>query len=320
MRKGNRFYFRLNYYTKDGFKEKQKHNILEKLKYYDTTIINQMKDSANIKKKFFIPERKEWMKVMEKVLRTIQKKKLDKIVMSRKIVLKNEYNWTLTHLGNILKNIKEDSYFFIYKIQGDFFIGRSPERLFKIEQNTLFTDAIAGTRKRGKTIDEDRRLYNNLKNSQKDIHEHRLVCKYIENILQKHTSSYQTRKQECIMQLQNLQHLFTQYQGTLKKDISFFELLSDFHPTPAVGGVPCEKAKAIIRELEPFDRGWFASPVGWVSKEYQEFAVGIRSALAQKKTLHIYAGAGIVEGSVAEKEWEEIENKMRNFIKPLEQK
>ena len=69
----------------------------------------------------------------------------------------------------------------------------------------------------------------------------------------------------------------------------------------------------LIRELEPFDRGWYAAPVGWVGLDSTEFAVAIRSGLVVDETLSLYTGAGIVPGSTPQEEWAEIENKMTSF-------
>ncbi|MFT5241628.1 MAG: menaquinone-specific isochorismate synthase, partial [Kiritimatiellia bacterium] len=91
-------------------------------------------------------------------------------------------------------------------------------------------------------------------------------------------------------------------------------LIAALHPTPAVGGTPSADAVARIAELEPFGRGWYAGPVGWISADAAEMAVAIRSALVTQNQLSLFSGAGIVEGSTAESEWLEIENKIADFI------
>ena len=71
----------------------------------------------------------------------------------------------------------------------------------------------------------------------------------------------------------------------------------------------------IIRKLEGFSRGWYGAPIGYVGQDWAEFVVGIRSGLACGKKLSVFAGAGIVRGSEAASEWNEVENKISNFIK-----
>ena len=69
-----------------------------------------------------------------------------------------------------------------------------------------------------------------------------------------------------------------------------------------------------IENIEKFDRGWYAGPVGWIGREEAEFAVAIRSGLVFEDELHLYSGAGIVKGSNYESEWEEVENKIEGFM------
>jgi menaquinone-specific isochorismate synthase len=90
-------------------------------------------------------------------------------------------------------------------------------------------------------------------------------------------------------------------------------VLRALNPTPAVGGHPKKGALEEIRSIETFDRGWYAGPVGWIGADGAEFAVGIRSGLVRGRRLTLFSGAGIVEGSVPEAEWAEIEQKIGDF-------
>ena len=107
-------------------------------------------------------------------------------------------------------------------------------------------------------------------------------------------------------------HLPSQVLSDLINDEDILQLL---HPTPALGGTPKKQAMAIIRKLEGFSRGWYGAPIGYVGLDWAEFVVGIRSGLVRGKRLSVFAGAGIVQGSEARSEWDEVENKISNFIK-----
>ena len=109
----------------------------------------------------------------------------------------------------------------------------------------------------------------------------------------------------------------TGIEAVLKKEVDDSEILKAIHPTPAVGGVPTSLALKLISR-EPFKRGWYSGPVGYVGSEMTEFAVGIRSALVQDRKVSLYAGAGIVEGSTSQAEWNEIETKISNFVQIFE--
>ena len=98
---------------------------------------------------------------------------------------------------------------------------------------------------------------------------------------------------------------------------SDLDIASMLHPTSAVGGVPTAKALRMIETLEPFDRGWYAAPVGWLGGGSAEMAVAIRSGLVSENRLSLFSGAGIVEGSSADDEWREIESKLANFLATL---
>ena len=107
------------------------------------------------------------------------------------------------------------------------------------------------------------------------------------------------------------------FEGTLRDGVGDAELLTALHPTPAVGGYPTDRAVREIAEREPFDRGWYAGPVGWVGRDGAEFAVAIRSGLVEGSTLSVFAGAGIVAGSVPGNEWEELDYKISHFTQAL---
>ncbi len=176
------------------------------------------------------------------------------------------------------------------------------------------TEAIAGTRPRGLTEAQDRRLAETLLHSSKDIREHDYVVQSIREVLAGVCQSYAVDSRASVLKLTRVQHLCKRLWGRLQPHISDAQLLSRLHPTPAVGGYPTLNSETEIEKLEPFQRGWYAAPVGWVSRNEAEFAVAIRTGLIEDHRLHLYAGGGIVEGSTAEAEWEEIENKISNFL------
>ena len=106
----------------------------------------------------------------------------------------------------------------------------------------------------------------------------------------------------------------TRFRARLKPELEGRDLLYRLHPTPAVGGVPADQAMSFLASAEPFDRRWFAGAVGYSDGAVGDFAIAIRSAFLKGSHLTLLAGAGIVEGSQAEKEWSEIELKFKNFL------
>ena len=115
------------------------------------------------------------------------------------------------------------------------------------------------------------------------------------------------------MSLPFVQHLVKRYHGYINTCLSDEHIIKALHPTPAVCGLDRRWALDFIREHEGFDRGFYAGPVGYVGLDQAEFAVAIRSALYFEQQLHVYAACGIVAGSQAAQEWEELTNKQKNI-------
>jgi len=260
-----------------------------------------------------IPEKAEWLQIIEKVLAMIHRKEISKIVLARKKILSATKTWSAEWMIRRLAAIKENAFLFLFQPgEGHTFLGRTPERLFQLSENELIVDAIAGTEPRGATSEEDRQYAEALTNSAKEREEHQIVARYVNEKMVHLCTKTQTRVEEQVLKLDKVQHLVTRFCGTPRSGISSFETLLSLHPTPAVGAHPPE-ASRLISQLEPFERGWYAGPIGWMNQDTAEFAVAIRSALINDKELHIFAGAGIVDQSDPEREWQEIDAKMTNF-------
>jgi len=261
-----------------------------------------------------VPEKPQWNRMIKKALRTIREGDLEKIVLARKKIFTQKDRWNPAQIVAALAKISEKSFLFFYQIEaGVAFLGRSPERLFRMENGTILAEAIAGTRARGKTPFDDQRLEAELLNTPKELEEHRFVAGFIETRMHQLCTDVRVESREEILKLQNVQHIVTRYSGRSQENFSPLAIAGAFHPTPAVGGFPQEEIRSCLRQYEPFRRGWYAAPIGWMNRRNADFAVGIRSALVNGKSLHIFAGAGIVSQSNAHAEWNETEKKMDNF-------
>lgn len=197
---------------------------------------------------------------------------------------------------------------------GDAFIGASPERLFYRNGLQIDSEAVAGTRPRGETeiLDEEYRA--SLLASEKDQREHAYVRDSVVLALRMYCESVTVDHEASEMRLARGRHLFSRVSGVLSEPVSDFDLMQQLHPTPAVGGHPTDYAMGVIRDLENFDRGWYAGPVGWVGRDTAEFAVALRCGLLSGQRLSLFSGAGIVEGSKPDLEWEELEQKIVDFV------
>ena len=207
--------------------------------------------------------------------------------------------------------------FLLQPPSGGTFYGATPERLVTQRGRTVETEALAGSIGRGETQAEDAFLADQLRDSEKDSHEHALVVDTICDQLDPLTSGVETGDR-AIRKLATVQHLQTPIRATLASEEHVLSVVEALHPTPAVGGLPPDGALETIRDAEAFSRGWYAAPVGWFDEEGDgAFAVAIRSALATGDEATLFAGAGIVEDSDPAKEWDELQLKYGPMLDAL---
>lgn len=202
--------------------------------------------------------------------------------------------------------------------EGWAFLGCTPERLFTRADRQLCTEALAGTRRRGRDEAEDRALGGELLESPKEREEHHHVVASIAEAVSGLCEDLAVPEAPQVHRLHRVQHLLTPIAGTLRAGVDEADLLGALHPTPAVCGQPALAAHAFIQAHEPFHRGWYAGPVGWVGDDGADFAVGIRSALLRGRSLWVCAGAGLVAASQPEAEWQELEAKSGQFLAMVE--
>lgn len=262
------------------------------------------------------PDRAHWEKIFNENIRLSGEMMFDKIVLARKTFIDFEENINPLFLFSRLKeNTKGCFHYYFQPSMGAVFLGATPERLFKRNGLKVESEALAGTKPCGKSKHEDTLYQQELFYSAKEILEHRYVFDSIRDTLSEFCSALEFDKTCSILKATTVQHLISRFQGQIKKGTSDAQLLSALHPTPAVGGCPLDKALKAISEIEPFSRGWYAGPVGFVGYDYVDFSVALRCALVRGKNISLFSGVGIVEGSTPEEEWQEIENKNSVYMR-----
>lgn len=265
-----------------------------------------------------VNDRGEWLRAVERALGQMREGQLEKVVLARRITLTADATIPPGPLMRRLRDTATGCFHFAFSMKGgQVFAGASPERLFRLQEGEIETDCLAGTTERGSDTATDTALADALLASAKDRLEHYYVLEDSLHRLGDLCTELNADTKPRIIKLSTLQHLATTVRGRLKDGVGVGDLLEQLHPTPAVGGTPRGAALAAIRTLEPQPRGWYAGPVGWIERDRAEFAVAIRSALLNGAHAHVFAGAGIVPGSVPEKEWQETQHKAEAFLKAV---
>ncbi len=264
------------------------------------------------------PGHDEWIETTNQALEEVSAGELHKVVLARESRFTFAGPVDPCSILTALARNTVHSYGFCFQFDtGHAFLGATPERLYRRRGTRVESEALAGTRPRGTTPDTDAALAKELATDNKELREHGHVVDGIRQALEPLCDTVDADAAPAHLKLRDCQHLLSQVRGVLVEADSDAAIFSALHPTPAVAGVPTETAMETIAALEPFSRGWYAGPVGWLGYDEAEFAVAIRSGLVADRTLSLYAGAGILDGSTPEREWDEIENKMSTFLRVL---
>ncbi|GAA5025814.1 isochorismate synthase MenF [Microbacterium fluvii] len=259
-------------------------------------------------------------------LAAISAGEVEKVVLARDVVGTLPAGADLRRLVRSLADGYPDTWTFAV----DGLIGASPETLVTVSGGAVTARVLAGTVARGADADEDAAASAALAHSGKDIGEHRYAVRSVLDALESHTRGLRADDEPFVLELPNLWHLATDVAGELADHASALDLVAALHPTAAVAGTPTPVALDLIRRLEPFDRGRYAGPVGWIDAAGNgEWAIALRCAQIGAAPAHRYAafsdtipvvahaGAGIVAGSDPETELLETRVKFRPIVDAL---
>ncbi len=265
------------------------------------------------------PPASDWRSKVATALREIEDRRYGKIVLARSALAAAPAPF---ETGEVLTRLAErypQCFIFKYRESGADWLGASPELLCSVQDGAVRAASLAGSRPRGATESDDRRLEEDLLASPKERAEHAFVSLAIGEALAPLCDGLSAPEVPSVMKMANIQHLYTPLAGRLRPGFDLLDVVGRLHPTPAVGGWPRAEALGAIERLEGMDRGWYAGPIGWLDMRGDgEFAVALRSALVTGSRARLYAGAGIVAGSDPEEEYAETEAKLRPLREALE--
>ena len=224
----------------------------------------------------------------------IRKHDIDKVVLAREITAELPSDFDIRPT---LKRLADRySSCWTYSVDGTF--GASPELLVRVANGQVSARILAGTAGRGTDPSIDVAISQALYNSAKNRSEHAFAVDSLVRSLTPYCTAIETDAEPFSLALPNLWHLASDVQGVLRESASSIDLAAALHPTAAVAGTPTNLAQAMISELEPFDRGRYAGPVGWIGADGDgEWAIALRGAQIVGNRVTAYAGCGIVAES-----------------------
>jgi len=237
------------------------------------------------------------------------------VVLSQRFEIKTDVSPIQVY--RVLRILNPSPYMYYLKMGQDRIVGTSPELLVRVENGTVATRPIAGTRPRGKTPEEDKQFEKDLLSDEKELAEHLMLVDLGRNDIGR-VAVPGTVKVDAYMDIErysHVMHIVSNVTGQLRNDRDFYDAFLSCMPAGTVSGAPKLRAMEIIAELENEARGTYAGAIGYLGFSGNlDTCITIRTIVFRNKKAYVQAGAGIVSDSIPEKEYEETFNKARGML------
>jgi anthranilate synthase component I len=241
------------------------------------------------------------------------------IVLARRQTL--ETSMTGIDLYRAVRRVSPSPYLFFVRMPDFEVVGASPELLLRVEGDRMLTHPIAGTRPRGATPAEDALLGRELAADRKERAEHVMLVDLARNDLGRvaRPGSVEVSSFAEVERFSHVQHLVSHVEAELRPGSDALDALRAVFPAGTLSGAPKVRAMQLIAELEGERRGIYGGAVGYLGYDGSlDTAIAIRSAVLKDGRIHVHSGAGIVAGSVAEREYDETEHKAAGMLRAIE--
>lgn len=263
--------------------------------------------------------REDWRRAVGEALAAIDAGVVGKVVLSRRQKLVADEPFSSKDLLVNLIDGDARGTVLLYRYADVFFCGCTPELLVRKDGARVSSMCLAGTCPAGADEQERRRLADELMADGKNRAEHDYVVRHVREVFRRVCFDVDVPQTPGIMPLTHVQHLHTPAAAQMLDGVSLWELMGDLHPTPAVSGTPVGEARMLIRRIERYNRGFFAGACGYIDAAGDgEFSVGLRTGVFDGETGWLYAGCGIVAGSEADAEYDEIGLKLKTILDAFE--
>ena len=258
--------------------------------------------------------KEEFINRVQTAKRYIERGEAAQIVLSQRMVATFEEDPFSFYRE--LRTRNPSPYMFYIDFTDYFILGASPESLVQTNGRNVVTNPIAGTRRRGKSEAEDKVLENDLLQDKKELTEHEMLVELSKRDLEKvcELQSIHIPVLKDVVKYEHVMHIVSEVHGTLREDKSSFDALIACLPAGTVSGLPKERAMQIINELETEKRGVYAGGIGYISFNHDiNLAIAIRSLIVKDGKAYLQTGAGIIDESIPEKEYEETLQKAKSL-------
>ncbi len=262
--------------------------------------------------------KEEYCRMVERTKEYIREGDIFQAVISRQFVA--PYQGILLNAYRVLRTTNPSPYMVYMNLDGDEIISTSPETLVRLQNGRLTTFPVAGSRPRGKTDAEDRRLEAELLADEKELAEHNMLVDLGRNDLGKISqySSVEVTNYKSIHRYSTIMHICSQVESNILHGCDGFSALEALLPAGTLSGAPKIRACEIIDELEEQPRGIYGGALGYLDfTGNMDTCIAIRMAVKKGNQVYVQAGGGIVADSIPENEYEESGNKARAVINAI---
>lgn len=261
----------------------------------------------------------EFCEKIERAKKYIEDGDIFQVVISQRFSVETDVD--AFNVYRALRRINPSPYMYYLDFGNYKIVGASPEMLVRVENGTVQTGPIAGTRPRGKTVEEDMRLEKELLADEKEIAEHTMLVDLGRNDIGKVSEfgSVKVTRFKYVERFSHVMHIISDVEGKLRKDKTCFDALAAALPAGTLSGAPKIRAMEIIDELETKRRGAYGGAIGYISFNGSfDSCITIRTGVFKDGKAYVQAGGGIVYDSIPENEYNESVNKASAVIKAIE--
>ena len=254
--------------------------------------------------------KEDFMKKIEKAKSYIMNGDIFQVVPSQ--IFKAKLSSNLFDVYRVLRTINPSPYMYLMQFDDLQLAGASPETLVKVQDGTVTTMPIAGTRPRGKTEEEDKRLDKELLSDPKELAEHNMLVDLARNDIGKisEIDSVEVTEYMALQKFSHVTHISSTVQGKLKDGLNSVDAIRSILPAGTLSGAPKVRAMEIIEELEEERRGIYGGGIGYIGYDGNlDTCIAIRTVVKKEGIAYVQAGGGVVLDSDPATEYQESVNK-----------